>query len=62
MMTSHDDAAEARRHALQAVEVMIDILRDRSVSQTDRNAAARALIAIGWIEPGVRPDDPAKLH
>ena len=57
MVKSRDDAALARRYTREAIEILIDILRDRKASRTARNAAAESLIARGFIKSPARPDD-----
>jgi len=65
MVKSRDDAELARRYTREAIEILVDILRDRTASRTARTAAAESLIARGWIESPTRPDDqnsPSRLQ
>ena len=62
MVKLPDHVALARLFTREAIEILINILRDRKVPKTLRNEAARSLIAHGVIEPARRPDDATKLH
>ncbi len=55
-------AALARQYTLEMMEILIGILRDRNAPQSARNAAAKSLMARGWIVPPRRPDEPTKLQ
>ena len=50
----------ARRHAREAIETLIEILRNPDAPMRVRNAAAATLIARGWIKPPPGPDDPMR--
>jgi hypothetical protein len=65
MMKLRDDVALARRFTREAIEILVDILRDRKASQTVRNAALQSLVAHGWIKSPTGPDTQnsvSKLH
>ena len=65
MMKLSEDVALARRFTREAIEILVDILRNRKASQTARNAALQSLVAHGWIKPATRPDaqnSASKLH
>lgn len=65
MVKLRDDVALARRFTREAIEILVDVLRNRKASQTARNAALRSLVARGWIKPTMRPDaenSASKLH
>jgi HEAT repeat protein len=51
-------AALARRYTREAIETLIEILRDLDAPPSARNAAARSLLARGLIKSPTSPDDP----
>lgn len=51
-------ATLARRYTLEMMETLMEILRDREAPMSARNAAARSLIARGWIKSPKEPDAP----
>ncbi len=56
--TRRNLATLARRYTLEMMEILMEILRDRTAPISARNAAARSLIARGWIKSPKGPDAP----
>ena len=57
-----DEAALARQHALEAIEVLEELLRDRNAPDEVRRAAEQVLIERGFIRLPEGPTRPCRVH
>ncbi len=57
-----DEAALARQHTLEMIEVLEELLRDPDAPDEVRRAAEQVLIERGFIRPPEGPMRPCQVH
>jgi HEAT repeat protein len=61
-LPSDDEAALARQHTLEAIEVLEQILRDQNALDEVRRAAEQVLIERGFVRLPEGPMRPCRVH